>query len=92
MFSRDTRRYHCRRQCGFTLALELYEAGRNKYSRYSEANKAYIPHEAHTTSAYSERTRGNLGEVFVLKMCFRNTGCFRKCPRNIGRHSGLFAS
>ena len=24
-------------------------------------------------------------------MCFRNTGCFRKCFRKIVRHSGLFA-
>ena len=50
----------------------------------------YIPHEAHTTSAYSERTRGDLGEAFRSKMWFRNTGCFRKCFRKIVRHSGLF--
>ena len=24
-------------------------------------------------------------------MCFRNTGCFRKCVKKIVRHSGLFA-
>ena len=36
-----------------------------------------------------ERTRGDLGEVFVSKMCFRNTGCFRKCFRKIVSHSGL---
>ena len=35
----------------------------------------YIPHEAHTTSACSEWTRGNLGEVLVSEMCFGDTGC-----------------
>ena len=49
-----------------------------------------MPDEAHTTPARSERTRGKLSKVFVWKMCFRNTGCFRKCFRKIVRHSGLF--
>ncbi len=49
------------------------------------------PHEAQKSSACSERNRGNLGEVFVLIKCFRNTGCFRKCFKKIvQRHSGLF--
>ena len=28
--------------------------------------------------------------MFVSKMCFKNTGCFRESFRNIARHSGLF--
>ena len=34
--------------------------------------------------------RGNLGEVLVSEMWFRNTGWFRKCFREIVRHLGLF--
>ena len=47
----------------------------------------YTPHKAQTTSARSEKNRGNLCEVFVSKKCFRNTGCFRKYFRKIVCHS-----
>ena len=50
------------------------------------------PHEAQTTSAFSERNRGNLGEVFVSQKCFRNTGCLIECFTKIVRHSGLVLS
>ena len=62
----------------------------NAQGRKIEIANDYIPHKAHTTSAYSERTREDLGKVSISKMCFRRTGCFRKCFRKIIRPSGLF--
>ena len=54
-----------------------------KRARLKNITQMIIPHETHTTSACSERTRGDLGEAFVSKMCFGNTGCFRTCLRKI---------